>query len=245
MRIDPARALGLRSAAQVSALLSDLVGSDPARRRGVLHVTSVWEPPGRKPAVLRIRRETPRSRLDAFLLGAARAWADAVVTTGRILREEPDLVHWPPGRPEMRDALQAWRREAVGARRPPLLLVLTRQPAPAPRHPALAAGLPVAIFGRGDLRAALAHLREERGAGRIALEAGPSAALPLYEEPVAVDELWLSRLLEPELPAGLAGGAFPAEERLAALFPDRSPPAAAWEESGRWSFQGLRRPLRG
>lgn len=241
MLVEPARALRLRSADEVSTLLTDLVGSDPARRRGVLHVTSVWEPPGREPAVLRIRRDTPRSNLDAFLLGAARAWADALVTTGRILREEPDLAHWPPGLREMWPALRAWRREAVGAPRPPRLLVLTRQGSLDAQHPALAFGLPVAVFGRGDIREALVHLREEYGAARIAVEAGPSSALDLYRDPPALDELWLSRLLEPELPAGLEAGAFVPEARLATLFPERSQPAAAREKSGRWGFQGLRR----
>ena len=196
---------------------------------GVLHVTSVWEPAGAAPYVLRIGPESPRSARDAQLLGEARAWAEAIVTTGRILREEPTLQHWP---------VQG------GAGSPPRLLVLTHAGVD-PAHPALHGGLPFELYD-GGVRAGLAHLLRKHGVRRILVEAGPTTALSLYDEPLAVDALWLSRFEEPSLAEGLRGVRFLGPEELAARFSRRSAPVHAVEESGRWSFQRYARgaPLR-
>jgi len=190
---------------------------------GVLQVTSVWEPPDRPPCVLRIGPESPCSARDAQWLAEARAWAEAIVTTGRILREEPQLVHHPAA------------TGAMGTGSPPRLLVLTRAGVD-PAHPALHAGLPFELYA-GPLREGLAHLRRRHGVRRMLVEAGPSTALSLYDDPLAVDALWLSRFLEPTLAPALRGGPFLGPERLASLFARHSAPERRREESGRWCFQ--------
>lgn len=246
--------------------LSARLGAMPGEDEGVLHVAAVWRPLGEERNVmLRIRDDTPESATDGLLLGVARARAEAIVTTGRILREEPRVTHDLQGPAGVVRALRAWRRDGLGLDAPPWLLVLTGGRDFDPCHPALhawarpivlcpaararelerlAAGAPIDVVGheRPGLRAAIDHLRSERGARRISIEVGPSTAIGAYGEPVAVDELLLSVFAERDLPAALAGGELPSPARLERLF---GPPRGAFtigEPGGRWSFERYRRP---
>ena len=65
-------------------------GSRALRQSIVLHVAAVVVVGGER-RVLRINEQTPRSAVDYFLLNATRAWADVVVTSGKIVRDEPEL----------------------------------------------------------------------------------------------------------------------------------------------------------
>ena len=56
------------------------------RAAGVLHVAAVWAERPDRLTVLEITAQTPKSDDDAFALSLARARADAVLTTGAILR---------------------------------------------------------------------------------------------------------------------------------------------------------------
>ena len=230
---------------------------------GVIHVTAVWRAPAGPPRVLRIGPDTPRSDTDFLVLNAARARADAIVTSGRVLREEPDVTHALQGPAGAVRELTRWRRELHGGDAPPLSAVLSSGRDLDLDHPLLcsghallfvpedaARGLRDAASGRAlqvighpapDVRALVGWLRAERGARTISIEAGPSTARELYAPPLAVDELLLSVFEGDELPEEVAGPAFLPLAELARLLPSSSPPVRVAEPSGAWSFTRLRR----
>ena len=248
----------VRTPADVAALGRELLGDDPARAGRVLHVASVWRDGDGALRVLRIGPNTPKSRHDAFLLALARARAEAIVSTGRILREEPALTHGPLGPPPLRAALAGWRRERLVLALDPWLLVLSSGRSLDPAHPAFHAPLRPLLFVPAaaatglrerfaetdvrvvsvpapEVRLALAHLRR-LGARRITLEAGPSTTRALYDEPVGVDELWLATYEGERPDHEVIGEPFIDEARLAAALPAASQPMARDEPSGRWRF---------
>jgi len=71
----------------------------------------------------------------------------------------------------------------------------------------------------------------------VAVEAGPTTALALYDAPLAVDELILSHFDEPALAVEAQGPAFLEPSRLEALLRPAGAPHSAVEPSGRWSFR--------
>jgi riboflavin biosynthesis pyrimidine reductase len=247
----------VRTTADVAALGRELLGEDPARAGRVLHVASVWRDGSGVARVLRIGPRAPKSRHDAFLLSLARARAEAIVSTGRILREEPALTHGLRGPPELRAALAAWRRERLVLAHDPWLLVLSSGRELDPMHPAFHAAVRPLVFvpsaaaaglrerfadtdvrvvsvPRPNLRLALDHLRR-LGAKRITIEAGPSTARELYEDPPRVDELWLATFAGAPDPEAI-GEPFVPDARLAAVLPDASAPSEREEPIGMWSF---------
>jgi riboflavin biosynthesis pyrimidine reductase len=253
----------VRTPADVAALGRELLGDDPARASRVLHVAAVWRDALGVAHVLRIGPATPRSEHDRFVLALARARAEAIVTRGKILREEPALPHGPIGAPGLRAALAAWRRERLVLGAPPWLLVLSSGRDLDPAHPAFhgetrpllfvpasaaeavrerfaQTSVRVASVPKPSVRLALDHL-ERLGARRITIEAGPTTARVLYEEPARVDELWLASYAGERPPDGVIGERFVAEERLSAALPTASSPAPRDEPSGRWTFEGRRR----
>lgn len=202
---------------------------------------------------MRIEHDTPKSELDFFALNFARARADAIVVTGRILREEPGLRYDLQGPGALPEGLAAWRA-AAGLREPPLLVVLTSGRGLDLEHPAFhswarpliftsvdaAAGLaggPVDAVGveRPSLRGLLRHLAE-RGARGVSIEAGPSTAVPLYDAPLGVDELMLSVFRGP-LAERLRAGAFLSAAELDRRLPAVNPAA----HEGEWTFSLRRR----
>lgn len=245
----------MSKAAEVSNRLRGLYGEDPARTRGVLHAVASWRAPDATLRVIRIRPESPQSEPDRFALRAARMRADALVTTGKILRDEPEVQHT-----ESDEALLDWRREYVGRSVAPRSVVLSSGRGLDLEHPLLRSGheplivtgeqaaidlrraaesatSPVEVVSRSapGLRDTLGLLRE-RGCETILIEAGPTTAIEAYEEPALVDELLLSVYEAPELDDALVGPAFLDSERLAAIFPKQSDPVAVEQPSGRWTF---------
>lgn len=240
---------------EVSRRLTGLYGEDPATARGVLHVTATWRAPDMTLRVIRVGPESPRSDSDGFALRAARMRADALLTTGKILRDEPDVRHL-----ERDEALLAWRRERVGRRAQPRTIVLTSGREFDLGHPLLrTAHEPLIVTGEDGAaaleRAALASaprvsvvvrsapgirdtvaLLRERGYESILIEAGPTTAAALYDEPVLVDELLLSVYQAPSIAEELVGPVFVSPTRLATLFARRSDPVRIDEPSGSWSF---------
>jgi riboflavin biosynthesis pyrimidine reductase len=253
----------VRTAADVSTLGRELLGDDPARAGRVLHVVAVWRDAGAA-HVLRLGPTTPKSRHDVFLLSLARARAEAIVTTGRILREEPALTHGIRGPPELRAALAAWRRERLVLDSPPWLLVLSSGRELDPAHPAFhgptrpllfvpagaasgvrerfaATDVRVASVPEPSARLALDHLRR-LGAKRITIEAGPTSAGALYAEPPRVDELWLATYAGDAPPAEAIGPRFVDEARLDAVLTEAATPSVRHEPSGDWRFERRWRP---
>jgi riboflavin biosynthesis pyrimidine reductase len=222
---------------------------------GVVHVASVWIDDEGRSYTLRVGPGTPRSETDRFLLNLARARCDAIVTTGRILREESAVHHDIP-----EDHL-AWRRSVLGKTDPPISVVLTGRDDLERAHPLLVRA-PQAIVVTSEpaaqtLTARLADARQievvgrvapsirdvlrllgERGCRSICIEAGPSTSRALYDEPVWVDELMLSVYLGTRLSAEVRGGEFLDSDTLARLFSVRGE-SVQREASGPWSFRRI------
>lgn len=245
----------------VEATLHGLWGhADLDRHAGVLHVVSTWGgTEGRH--VIRITAQSPKSDTDFFLLNLARARADVILATGRILREEPELEYslpsaWAPG-------MLAWRERAMGRTTPPKLAVLTSGRDLDVNHPALHGWAPPTIVTSQDAARALRPRLPEHvdviglklpsareaiawsrasGATTISIEAGPSTARALYAEPALVDELWLSEFLESDLAHALRGpivfSGVPGGGRLQPI----GSPTVRQEASGQWRFSRLRGP---
>lgn len=220
-----------------------LYGEELGAMEGVLHVVAVHAE-GEARRVIKIGEHAPKSAADFFALELARARVDAIVITGAILREEPELRY------ALSSELAAWRREVLGLAEPPWLLVLTHGDVPLD-HPALAGPLrpivftsleaapalrartPIEIAGvpAPSARLALRFLRSERGCRSVSVEAGPTTAVPLYDEPCAIDELALSVYGGPLDPRA-RGGRFLDEGALERRF-ERVSEAS----EGEWRFE--------
>lgn len=243
---EPARA---STRAAVDALARALYGIDVAALRGVRHVAAVASE-GDLHRVLRIGPHAPKSELDLFVLNLARAWAEAIVVTGAVLRAEPELRYELEGPGDAARGLVEWRREAMGIEQAPELVVLTRGDDLPLDHPALhgwarplvyttresaqrlaEAGVRVVGAEAPSVRGAIAHLSAE-GAHTIAIEAGPTATGGLYDAPSPVDELWLS-VYEGPLDARARGGLLPSAGELDAAGFTRASVARA----GPWRFE--------
>jgi len=247
-------ARALRDAADVAQRARALWGAEPTRP-GVVHVTAVAHSPEGALSALVIHEHSPKSPHDAFALSVARASADAIVITGKLLRDEPTLRYELDVLGVPRAPLLAYR-QSLGRSGPPHLYILTSGRGLDPEHPALRswpeptlwlpaeeAALPDALGGVRRVRREAPSLRKlvmelrERGYARVLVEAGPSTAGALYDSPLLVDELLLS-VFEGDARPQLAG-ALPAQalelEPVAA-------PTHLEEPSGSWSFQMRRRP---
>jgi riboflavin biosynthesis pyrimidine reductase len=239
--------------ARVRARIAALYGDHGLERcEGVVHVAAVFDDGGMW-RVLKIGPGAPQSPTDAFVLASSRARADAIVVTGKILREEPELRYALEG--EAGADLAVWRRDVLRRATPPALIVLSRSLDIDPQHPALhgwaapvvvtsrqgaaaATGLPGRVVGLASpsLAAAIAWARTELAARTITIEAGPSTARTLYEHvPPGVDELMMS-VYEGAVSAPASGDALVSAARLRACLPISTGGTLVPESSGPWRF---------
>lgn len=246
------------------AALTALYGQISADSGGIVHVASVWRAPGGDYITLRVGPHAPVSEIDWFVLNAARARADAIVTTGRILRAEPELIHDLRG--SMGAALTSWRARALERSRPPYLLILTSGRDVPRAHPALRGcarpviytgvegadalesagdlGVPIIRDERPSLARALVYLRAHLGCRTVVVEAGPSTSAALYggsgqrgDRLAQVDELLLSIYQGERLSPSSHGPTFVSAAAIDATLPHRSPGFQA----GRWRFMRFTR----
>lgn len=230
------RLAALDGADEVATEIHRIYGSD-LRRTGVVHVMAVWQRDDGPLVTLRTGGDGPRTAHDALALGLARARADAIVTTGEILRREAELRHDLPGPGNLPSALRSWRAEVLGKTVPPLLWVMTRSGEVDLDHPAFSrparsviytrragawalesraadAGVELVAVPEPSARDAVDRLRREFGAATIVVEAGPSVARQLYETadaravPARIDELLLTVLHAADLPTRFRGPRF-------------------------------------
>jgi riboflavin biosynthesis pyrimidine reductase len=251
----------VRSGDDVSRALARCFGHDPARDQGILHSAAVWEGPHGTRA-LRIGEHAPHSAIDFFLLHAARARASAIVTTGRILREEPRLRYDLAAASAFSDALIDYRARHVGLAGRATVVVLSRGGDLTFTHPAFHGwalpvlfvptsapkslddvagfhGIRVRRFASLDLDVALAALRDE-GSQTTLVEAGVSTTKSRYEAGRGIDELVLSRFLEPAIDSRAIGGEFPDRASLEHIFGAPASECAFTEPSGNWSVTRYR-----
>ena len=238
----------------VEGRIEALYGRPLPRDGGVVHVAAGWAAPDGALHNMRIVPQTPKSETDDFVLALARARADAIITTGRILREE---AHPDPDSVGADDAdLLTWRRDVMRREGAPLVVVLTRgeidlshlrlvagralvltthAAASALAAGAGAAGIGVIGRDRPGPTDTLAFLRDERGLGTVVIEAGPSVSSVLYQRAGWIDELMLSRFHGASLPDGVVGAPLPTDDvlRQAGLFEVSREPLD--EASGLWS----------
>lgn len=174
----------VQSRAGLEARLEALYGRgiDWARATGVVHVAAIG---AASRAVLAVGAQGPASETDRFVLGFARARADAIVTTGAILRAEPDLVHRYADDPEQEAGWRRFRAERLGRSGPPELVVVTAGAALPLAHPALQAAHRSVVLttaaGRARLEECIAR------AANAARDASAAPAIGSRLERVALD----------------------------------------------------------
>ncbi len=243
--------------------IDDLYGDALTADAGLVHVAAVWASPAGRLFNLRIGPEAPASETDRFVLDLARVRADAIVSTGAILRAEPALTHVPAA--THRAGLLRWREHALGREGPPLLAVLSRGLDIQTIHPAFhdwarpllftshegarglagacrVSGIELCTHEEPSLAALLQMLREERDCRTVLVEAGPSTTRGLYESgeaagPARVDELMLSVCHARSLPATAVGEPFASVEAIRAAGLALRSERTRKESSGPWSFQ--------
>ena len=176
---------------------------DWRRATGLVHVAAIAAPTRR---AIAIGPEAPTSVHDRRVLGFARARADAIVTTGAILRAEPGLVHAYAEEPDEAACWAEWRQTVLGRSQPPIVMVLTRGGDLPAGHPVFGGTSPVIVWttpagqrrlaprrlpvrwaiasadgsAAGFLGEATRWLRDQLLAQTIVLESGPLATEGLY-----------------------------------------------------------------
>ncbi len=207
--------------------------------------------------ILRIGPSTPKSPTDSRVLALARARADLVITTGKILRDEPNVTLDPPE--ALRARVESFRSSELGRTEAPVPMILTSGRDFDPAHRMIAArgaaivatdasgkerldasGLPgsirVVALPEPGIRGAIAWARDELGVEAISIDAGPTAANPLHDEPLLVDEIYLS-VFKGRVAEEVLGFPFVSRTHLEASFMPASERVSVDEASGRWTFQ--------
>lgn len=251
----------LTDAASVDRAAQALFGSSFETRPAVSQSFVAWRTAEGEPlGTILINEHSPRSDLDFLALHISRARADAIVITGKILRDEPNLSFDLRADPRWGDALLNWRERRWGLFDPPWLLILTGRGELDFDHPVFhgwarpiiftndraaarklaAAPCPVVADEAPDIRRAIRHLQVARDCECVSIEAGPSTVRALYERPMIIKELLLSVYLEPSLDERAQGAPLISLSEVRALF--RTETCTVHREEGRhWSFHRLRR----
>ncbi len=126
-----------RSEDDLGSILEDVYGRvDWQAAGGVLQVTAIAADDR---ATIALGPDAPSSVFDRFVLGFARARVDALVTTGSILRAEPELVHRYAEDNAQNSEWQGWRTETLGRTAAPGLILLSRSGDFPSDHPAIEA----------------------------------------------------------------------------------------------------------
>jgi hypothetical protein len=251
----------LTDVASVDRAAHALFGSPLDTRPAVSHSFAAWRAAPDAPlTTIQINEHGPKSDLDFLALHIARARADGIIITGKILRDEPNLTYSLQADPRWGDALKQWRQRHWGLCDPPWLLVLTGRGDIDFGHPVFrsevrplifttdraaarklaAAPYPVVSDEAPDIRRAIQHLHLARDCECVSIEAGPSTARALYERPMLVKELLLSVYLEPSLDERAKGEPLVELAEVRRLFHHETS-ATHREEGQHWSFYRLRR----
>lgn len=243
-----------RAVSEIERRAKSLYGAATTREiSGVFHVFSAVENDGRL-HVIKIGARAPKSSTDFFVLNFWRAHADAIVTTAAVIRAEPELTHALSG-PQAAE-LATYRRVRLKKLDAPLCAVLTRSGELPAEHPVWSDGLEYHVLappertneletqleGRAkivglpnlDALHAVRWLRD-RGAQQILIEAGPSTANALYDQPGTVHHVLVSHYEGMFDPEAVGGGLVESARLFAGL--SRIACSERTEESGPWRFE--------
>ena len=251
----------LTDARSVDHAARALFGGPLDGRPRVSHSFAAWREAQDEPlTTININEHSPKSDLDFLVLHMARARADAIVITGKILRDEPNLRYDLRADPRWGNALLSWRERRWDLCDPPWLLILTGSGDIDFEHPVFhgwgnplvftsdrtasrklaAAPCPVVADEAPDIRGAIRHLQLTRECTCISVEAGPTTARELYQRPAIVDELLLSVYLAPALDDLAKGDPLVTLSEVRSFF--RAETSATHKDGEqRWSFYRLRR----
>ena len=240
-----------QSAHQIEEMASAMFGH-VLPFEGISHVTALWAGPGNELITIAIGEHAPRSAYDRFALNLSRARADAILITGKILRDEPTLRYDFPS-----EAFAEWRRIYAKRDASPRLIVLTSGQGLDPNHPAFSgwpkpmivtspdASLPnlssyveVVRLEHLTIDSALQYLQREQTFSLLSVEAGPRTTRALYRAPIRIDEMLLSIYRGLTLSFQARAASLISEtELLEKMIPVASPFVADRE----WTFQRYRR----
>ncbi|MEZ4287561.1 MAG: hypothetical protein R3A47_05340 [Polyangiales bacterium] len=121
---------------EIDTLAASIYGADLTKAVPAFsHITSVADVGGGAYRSIQIGEYSPKSEIDWLALHLARARADAIVVTGKILRDEPSLMY-QLHQQQWGDALQRWRAARFERLNPPILAVISRRGDFDPEHPA-------------------------------------------------------------------------------------------------------------
>ena len=257
----PAPLVELTDASSVDRAARALFGSRLDTRPAVSHSAAVWRADENAPVTsIRINEHSPKNDLDFLSLNIGRARADGIIITGKILRDEPKLTYDLHADPRWNDALVNWRERRWGLFEPPWLLILSSGRDLDFEHPVFNGGVrpliftsdhaasrklaaapcPVVADAAPDIRRAIKHLQVTRECECVSIEAGPSTARPLYDDPQVVKELLLSVYLEKSLDERAQGAPLAKLSDFRKAF--RTETSATHSGHGQhWSFHRLRR----
>ncbi|HSN84712.1 MAG TPA: hypothetical protein VLS88_19175 [Polyangiales bacterium] len=249
----------LTDATSVDHAARALFGSPFDSRPSVSHSIAVWSSGEDAPlTTIRINEHNPKSDLDFLSLHIGRARADAIIITGKILRDEPSLSYDLHADPRWGDALVSWRERRWGLFEPPWVLILTASGDFDFKHPVFrswarplifttdqtatrklaAAPCPVISDEAPDIRKAIQHLQTARECECVSIEAGPSTVRSLYERPMCVKELLLSVYLGSCLDERARGEPLIKLSEVRAMF--RSETSATHRDGDQyWSFHRM------
>lgn len=251
----------LTDATSVDRAARALFGSALDSRPAVSHSMAVWRATDHAPlTTIRINEHSPKSDLDFLALNIARARADGIIITAKILREEPALFYDIRADSRWGEALASWRERRWGLFEAPWLLILTASGDLDFDHPVFrswvrpmifttdrtatrklaAAPCPVVSDDAPDIQRAIRHLQVTRECECVSIEAGPSTIRSLYKRPMRVKELLLSVYLEPSLDDRARGEPLIELSEVRAMF-RRETSATHREGTEHWSFHRLRR----
>ena len=215
----------------------------------ISHVTALWK--NNKTGILSplaITPQTPRNEDDDLALQLSRSRSDAIVTTGKILRDEEALLNnyaWGCSLLPS-EHIHAWR-SAQGKDAPPYLVILSRGDIDF-RHPVFSSSslrllivtgpqgyhkltttqkaptnlAEIISHERPSILSALEHLRAVKDCRHISIEAGAKTASQLYQGSTSlVSQLLLSEYTQP-LPATLqtTGALFSSRSAMQGFFPE-------------------------
>ena len=251
----------LSNSASVDAAAEAFFGLPRLERPKLFQSIATWHEPNSEDLItIAINEYGPQSSLDFFSLHLGRARTDAIVITGKILRDEPFLHYGLKNKPQWKQALTQWREVRWGLYENPWLLILTSGRDIDFNHPIFSSPVrplfytseqgasrylsdcpyPVITDSQPDIRSAIEHLHQEQQCSCVSIEAGPSTSRQLYTTPIMVDEVLLSIYQGPVLNPLARSKTFFSMNQLKQGYTVISR-VSMQDESGPWTFCRLQR----